>query len=203
MSALARAVFERATPAPTTPPATRDATHSPSPAPSPSPSPPPSTSPTATTTPAPAPSAARRLATALDPALVLENAGSVARDHLASERTFLAYTRTSLVIASTGVALVQLFTISATTSPSAPDAPAPTPSFAPTSPRLARYARPLGAATIAFGIFVLAVGLTRYFTIQRALISGSFPAARLLVLLIATGLAVLIAVVFGVLVGEG
>lgn len=35
--------------------------------------------------------------------LVLENSGSVARDHLASERTFLAYVRTSLAIASTGV----------------------------------------------------------------------------------------------------
>lgn len=35
--------------------------------------------------------------------LRLENSGSVARDHLASERTFLAYVRTSLVIASTGV----------------------------------------------------------------------------------------------------
>ncbi len=35
--------------------------------------------------------------------LTLENSGSVARDHLASERTFLAYARTSLTIASTGV----------------------------------------------------------------------------------------------------
>lgn len=37
------------------------------------------------------------------PTLTLENQGSVARDHLASERTFLAYVRTSLAIASTGV----------------------------------------------------------------------------------------------------
>lgn len=35
--------------------------------------------------------------------LRLENSGSVARDHLASERTFLAYMRTSLAIASAGV----------------------------------------------------------------------------------------------------
>ena len=35
--------------------------------------------------------------------LTLENSGSVARDHLASERTFLAYARTSLTVASTGV----------------------------------------------------------------------------------------------------
>lgn len=38
-----------------------------------------------------------------NPSLTLENTGSVARDHLASERTFLAYIRTSLTIASSGV----------------------------------------------------------------------------------------------------
>lgn len=35
--------------------------------------------------------------------LTLENSGSVARDHLASERTFLAYVRTSLTMSSAGV----------------------------------------------------------------------------------------------------
>ena len=35
--------------------------------------------------------------------LCLQNSGSVARDHLASERTFLAYVRTSLAIVSAGV----------------------------------------------------------------------------------------------------
>jgi len=35
--------------------------------------------------------------------LRLQNRGSVARDHLALERTFLAYTRTSLTVASAGV----------------------------------------------------------------------------------------------------
>lgn len=35
--------------------------------------------------------------------LRLQNSGSVARDHLASERTFLAYVRTSLAIVSAGV----------------------------------------------------------------------------------------------------
>jgi hypothetical protein len=39
----------------------------------------------------------------LELALRLVNSGSVARDHLALERTFLAYVRTSLAIASTGV----------------------------------------------------------------------------------------------------
>ena len=39
----------------------------------------------------------------------LENKGSVARDHLALERTFLAWLRTSLAFASIGVAVTQLF----------------------------------------------------------------------------------------------
>ena len=38
-----------------------------------------------------------------EPAMVLENSGSVARDHLACERTYLAYVRTGLASASTGV----------------------------------------------------------------------------------------------------
>lgn len=41
--------------------------------------------------------------------LRLENSGSVARDHLASERTFLAYMRTSLAIASSGVGEYTVF----------------------------------------------------------------------------------------------
>ena len=45
--------------------------------------------------------------------LRLENSGSVARDHLASERTFLAYMRTSLAIASSGVGESPLFSFGA------------------------------------------------------------------------------------------
>ncbi|KAJ6601722.1 hypothetical protein DFH09DRAFT_1301922 [Mycena vulgaris] len=44
--------------------------------------------------------------------LMLEDCGGVARHHLASERTFLAYVRTSLTIASAGVGMAQLLTLS-------------------------------------------------------------------------------------------
>ncbi|KAF9025865.1 hypothetical protein BDZ89DRAFT_54592 [Hymenopellis radicata] len=128
--------------------------------------------------------------------LTLENNGSVARDHLASERTFLAYIRTSLVLASTGVALVQLFSISShTTSDNAT-------SFAPTSSLVHKYSRPLGATTVLLALLFLIIGVTRYFSIQQKLTEGVFPVARLFVVLLAVILAVLIAVVFAIVVAR-
>jgi len=120
------------------------------------------------------------------PSMVLENTGSVARDHLASERTFLAWVRTSLAIASTGVALVQLFTVSATASGTI-------------NAQLQKFARPLGATTICLGIVVLLIGIWRYFMTQSFLTRGQFPAARRVVIFVSTALALLIAIVFGVL----
>lgn len=45
----------------------------------------------------------RDMTATLKLSIVLENKGNVARDHLASERTYLAYVRTSLATASAGV----------------------------------------------------------------------------------------------------
>ncbi|KAH9950627.1 hypothetical protein B0H21DRAFT_686210 [Amylocystis lapponica] len=116
--------------------------------------------------------------------LTLENTGSVARDHLASERTFLTYVRTSLAIAAAGVALVQLFTI----------AEAET-----ADPALARVSRPLGATFVAVALIVLALGAVRYFTVQHALLRGVYPAARASAALVALALMVLILAVFVIL----
>jgi len=123
--------------------------------------------------------------------LTLQNTGSVARDHLASERTFLAYVRTSLSFASAGVALVQLFRVSVSTSANG---------SLNNSALATQYAQPLGATLIGLGIAVLSMGTLRYFAIQRSLPQGVFPAARLSVFVQAVSLAVLIAVVFGILV---
>lgn len=88
----------------------------------------------------------------VNPQLVLENCGSVARDHLASERTFLAYVRTSLALASAGVALVQLFTIADLTSRSR-DIP-----ISDSNRQVQRFARPLGVTMVLFALIMLGTG---------------------------------------------
>jgi uncharacterized membrane protein YidH (DUF202 family) len=99
--------------------------------------------------------------------LVLENKGNVARDHLASERTYLAYVRTSLACASAGVgktrklcispttityeltALVQLFTLSSSTNANIRGQGGIDPQH---------FARPLGATVVLLGLLILVYG---------------------------------------------
>ncbi|KAH7871383.1 uncharacterized protein C8R40DRAFT_1054512 [Lentinula edodes] len=130
-----------------------------------------------------------------NPQLILENNGSVARDHLASERTFLAYVRTSLAIASTGVALVQLLTISVSTNGSTTSL-----TTEPTSQRMQAYAKPLGSAFVIFSIVLLITGLTRYFSIQNALTLNQFPVARLMIIISSLILGALVIFTFAILV---
>ncbi|KAF9467930.1 hypothetical protein BDZ94DRAFT_917692 [Collybia nuda] len=130
-----------------------------------------------------------KLALALDfqsISLSLENVGGVARDHLASERTFLAYLRTSLSIASAGVALAQILSLTEKLSSEEES-----------------YSRLLGGAAVLFSIIVLGVGVYRYFSIQRALVEGIFPASRVGVVFLALLLGILITVTIGVLFVDG
>ncbi|KAG9001851.1 hypothetical protein FRB94_004504 [Tulasnella sp. JGI-2019a] len=124
----------------------------------------------------------------LNPAPALENQGNVARDHLANERTWLAYVRTSLAIASAGVALVQLFSISMSSSPKSTE-------------QLRHLIRPLGGTVVVVGLAVLVVGSWRYFLIQTALQRGQFPPARRTVGLLTAVLFAIVGVTFGFLVG--
>ncbi|KAM6494125.1 protein of unknown function (DUF202) domain containing protein [Amanita muscaria] len=125
--------------------------------------------------------------------LVLKNTGSVARDHLASERTFLAYMRTSLTLVAAAIALVQIF-LSA--------APRDHPKTNAVH-GLGITVRTLAASTIILGMIVLFIGIQRYFAIQAALTMGKFPAARLPVLVIAASLLVLISITLSIMLTRG
>ncbi|KAF8636186.1 hypothetical protein AX17_003674 [Amanita inopinata Kibby_2008] len=120
------------------------------------------------------------------PRIVLENKGNVARDHLALERTFLAYVRTSLAVSTAGVALVQLFAITRPTM----------------EHQFKNLARPMGAVMVAYGLVILLMGMWRYFQVQRSLARGLFPLFLHGIGTITFVLAALSTVIFGVLVAN-
>ncbi|KAL5490694.1 hypothetical protein ACEPAI_5528 [Sanghuangporus weigelae] len=117
------------------------------------------------------------------PSLVLENSGSVARDHLAAERTFLAYVRTSLGCAAAGVALVQLIAMTPT------DVSMP----------LETFGKILGALTEVLGVGIMLIAVFRYFSMQRALIDGKFPPAGVVIWAIVFAMAVITCLTFGLM----
>ncbi|EPQ26127.1 uncharacterized protein PFL1_06335 [Pseudozyma flocculosa PF-1] len=154
--------------------------------------------------------------------LELKNEGSVARDHLASERTFLAWLRTSLSLVSIGIALTQIFQIPSLVGHKslsqrahlllllqqqqqsgdyleADDALLPR----EVHRDLARLGKPVGGAFIILGTIVLLLGCRRYFVVQGQLTRGKFPPSKLSISITA-GLAgaLIIAATSVVLVGE-
>ncbi|ORE11345.1 hypothetical protein BCV72DRAFT_197932 [Rhizopus microsporus var. microsporus] len=107
--------------------------------------------------------------------LYLENTLAVARDHLANERTFLAWVRTSLSTISAGVAVTQLFRLD----------------------KENNSGRFLGMAFVVIGILYMMFACLRYFHTQTSMTKGYFPASRSIILITSTvTLSALIAVFF-------
>ncbi|KAK2021422.1 hypothetical protein LX32DRAFT_668659 [Colletotrichum zoysiae] len=123
----------------------------------------------------------------------LENKGSVARDHLALERTFLAWLRTSLAFASIGIAVTQLFRLNSSLSGPAD----------PNARTLRQLGKPLGATFLAVSILVLLLGYQRYSRAQRWVMKGKFPASRGTVILVSLVAFALMAVSLVVVVVVG
>ncbi|KAI1332534.1 hypothetical protein F5Y16DRAFT_358035 [Xylariaceae sp. FL0255] len=125
----------------------------------------------------------------------LENKGSVARDHLALERTFLAWLRTSLAFASIGIAVTQLFRLNTSLASESGGNQGHT-------EVLLHLGRPLGATFIGISILVLLLGYHRYYQSQQWVLKGKFPASRgtiVLVSLVAFALMVISLIIVVVL----
>ncbi|KAI8329585.1 hypothetical protein BD560DRAFT_361109, partial [Blakeslea trispora] len=88
----------------------------------------------------------------------LENKGNTARDHLANERTYLAWFRTSLTLVTLGIGIVQVYHTPAATHK--------------------RLGKGLGLVFMMASILFLYFGNVRYFHAQHALQHGNFPASR-------------------------
>lgn len=130
--------------------------------------------------------------------LHLENKGSVARDHLANERTFLSWIRTAFTIMSLGVAFIQMYSILNRAKEAVVNGKVYPIDRSNGWIDNSNLATSVGIITGILLLVVILFGTLRYFSVQHKLQKNVFPATRamiLLVVLLALSILVLIMVV--------
>lgn len=114
--------------------------------------------------------------------LTLTNSGLVARDHMANERTFLAWVRTALVMATLGVTFMQMYSIHARAETVVWENKTYTLDQTSGVRALQQVGKPLGILLGAFSIIVVFFGYFRYLRVQQLLQREEFPATRVIAL---------------------
>ncbi|KAK9469915.1 hypothetical protein V1512DRAFT_269426 [Lipomyces arxii] len=110
------------------------------------------------------------------PNTLLENKGPVARDHLANERNFLAWVRTSLSFATIGLAVTQ--------------------AFRGQGDGLLYAGKVIGALLIVLAISLLLIGAYRFYIVAIWVQRGKFPPSRAAILNVTVAAVTLIALSF-------
>ncbi|KAI5952603.1 hypothetical protein KGF54_003470 [Candida jiufengensis] len=121
--------------------------------------------------------------------IIIENKGSVARDHLANERTLLAWIRTSLIFITFGIGFLQFFRLEEKSNCSNISSPLPTSLTneqnsmsslydKDTVDLITRLGKPLAPMCIIMGVLTFVMGFYRYLQVQIFLMNDVFPATR-------------------------
>jgi uncharacterized membrane protein YidH (DUF202 family) len=130
--------------------------------------------------------------------LVLENKSSVARDHMANERTFLAWLRTSLSFVTIGVGVTQLFRLEnkSTKVDINNSTVLLTDDKSGKGKAIDKYGKPLGLIFIILGILTLLMGFVRFYQVQHMLTKNYYPATRLSILSLIVLILVVVIITF-------
>lgn len=118
--------------------------------------------------------------------LVLENKDSVARDHMANERTFLAWTRTSSIFITLAITFIQFVHITGSiNSVTINNTTYSLEQFtAQNLWSLTHYGKAVEILGLALGLITMIFGAIRFFRIQTLLTQNFFPVTRMTVLML-------------------
>lgn len=115
--------------------------------------------------------------------LFLENTALVARDHMANERTYLAWIRTGFVLMSMGIVFTQMYMIQIRATEAVENGQHYNISLNDLGP-FHDLGMPLTVLTGVLSIFTMVFGYVRYMMVQNGLQQNFFPATRVMVLLV-------------------